>query len=93
MDWIQQLEYSKSKPSESSKVKAGGDGEQTMLSEVIVPPSIVTPEGRQEPRKKPCYVCSSVKWWRIKNGSGRWVCPICHPPPFDQNNIEHYSIP
>ena len=109
MDWIQQLlnstdqagdntpdfppEYSKSEPSEGSKVKNGGDGEQTMLSEVIVPPSIVTQEGQQEPPKNPCYVCSSVKWWRKKDRSGPWVCPVCHPPPFDQNDIEHFSTP
>jgi len=59
-----------------------------MLGEVIVPPSIVTPEGQQEPSIQPCYVCSSVKWWRKKDCSGPWVCATCHPSVLERGTIE-----
>ena len=43
------------------------------------------------PEKEFCFACGTSRWWRKKDGSGKWVCPVCHPPPFDESIIEYFS--
>ena len=44
---------------------------------------------RYPPKKLYCFVCGSAKWWRKKDGSGPWVCTVCHPPAINRNNTEY----
>ncbi len=35
-----------------------------------------------------CYCCGSPEWWRLE-GSGFWVCLLCHPPLADDFDVRH----
>lgn len=45
---------------------------------------------------RPCHMCSSRRWWRLKdNGLGArgvLVCPVCHPPMRRPDEIEWLTV-
>lgn len=34
-----------------------------------------------------CYACQGKSWWRLR-GSSHWICPRCHPPQAEPDEIE-----
>ena len=38
-----------------------------------------------------CYACGRAAWWRLKSGSGDWICTRCHPPQPRRPEIETWQ--